>query len=175
MQPAPLTGTATGRSLKETLHLVSDAARTPHGDSNSAAYLLNNLSMSMQPAPLTGTATAPPGSHLWSYRCSPRPSRGQQLCDKVSFGHSVKMQPAPLTGTATSLVKLLSFGFFLDAARTPHGDSNFDLCILVDDIDIRCSPHPSRGRKKGRQETALFLVSLFIYKRLFPHLTLPYR
>ena len=53
------------------------------------------------------------------------------------------MQPAPLTGTATSLVKLLSFGFFLDAARTPHGDSNFLTVVCSEEvvIDAARTPH----------------------------------
>ena len=55
------------------------------------------------------------------------------------------MQPAPLTGTAT-VVTVNTGKATVDAARTPHGDSNsggggacFRLC--------RCSPHPSRGQQ----------------------------
>ena len=34
------------------------------------------------------------------------------------------MQPAPLTGTATFLINIESLREEVDAARTPHGDSN---------------------------------------------------
>ena len=60
----------------------------------------------MQPAPLTGTATMLCNDvFAQPYKgCSPHPSRGRQL--------------------QISIVELLHF--FQDAARTPHGDGNWD-------------------------------------------------
>ena len=100
-----------------------DAARAPHGDNNILVTALFTMSGVMQPVPLTGTTTflchfcspyiildaarTPNGdsNHLVSAhactpsRCSPCPSRGQQLVAfKVPYLHIV-MQPAPLTGT----------------------------------------------------------------------------
>ena len=100
-----------------------DAARAPHGDNNILVTALFTMSGVMQPVPLTGTTTflchfcspyiildaarTPHGdsNHLVSAhactpsRCSPCPSRGQQLVAfKVPYLHIV-MQPAPLTGT----------------------------------------------------------------------------
>ena len=150
MQPAPLTGTATSLSCLQKL-----------------------LATQMQPAPLTGTAT--PAIWNWSRpcpRCSPHPSRGQQ-----------RRVHSPIRNCRQ------------DAAHTPHGDNNFlfqPLPVLPtrcsphpsrgqQQHDERihhslkgCSPHPSRGRKKGDKKQLCFL-SPFLYKRLFPHLTLPYR
>ena len=58
MQPAPLTGTATGHKRKATCSNNGDATRTPHGDGNIVKF---------HPVPLSS-----PG-------CNPHPSRGRQL------------------------------------------------------------------------------------------------
>ena len=56
MQPVPLTGTVTKCSFPFYISSISDAARTPHGDSNLNILTHNKLLS----------------------RCSPYPSRGQQ-------------------------------------------------------------------------------------------------
>ena len=86
------------------IHFVSflaDAARIPHGDNNPAATCKNTATR-MQPVPLTGTTTKYGVYHRL-----------------ISFA----MQPVPLTGTATVGLFLLVLGDD-DAARTPHGDNN---------------------------------------------------
>ena len=103
MQPAPLAGTATAEHLP-ILCSAGDAARTPRGDSNFTARH-EGVYGGMQPAPLTGTATLIISIiflNLRDDRCSPLPSRGQQLA---------------VAGAGAVAVA--------DAARTPHGDSNW--------------------------------------------------
>ena len=152
MQPAPLTGTATGRSLKETLHLVSDAARAPHGDSNSYFAVTRRPSaVMMQPAPLTGTATAEHLPILCSAGDAARTPRGDSNFTARHEGVYGGMQPAPLTGTATKIFLVQLAFCHLDAARTPHGDEKRE----TRNSSVSCLP--------------------FLYKRLFPHLVLPYR
>ena len=105
------------------------------------------------------------------------------------------MQPAPLTGTAT-LLELDLYSSTYDAARAPHGDSNTKVFFKkrIIHTDAARSPHgdsntsavsvlqvmtdaaraPHGDEKKGDKKQLCFL-SPFLYKRLFPHLTLPYR
>ena len=104
--------------------------------------------LQMQPAPLTGTATSTGRrSPACLVRCSPHPSRGQQLGPPVHCVEGHAMQPVPLTGTATvpdaAALPLVPDGcspcpsrgqqprlvlpypcLRSDAARTPHGDNN---------------------------------------------------
>ena len=104
MQPAPLTGTATGCRLPK----------------------LEKREM-MQPAPLTGTATASGSiSDRIELRCSPHPSRGQQ-----PFPHGA--------GCGRSVHR--------DAARTPHGDSN-QIPAYPTQSNIVMQPVPFTGTKK---------------------------
>ena len=81
------------------------------------------------------------------------------------------MQPAPLTGTATAAAAAPALDF-VDAARTPHGDSNLGgnrCAVQIDAVDAArtphgdsngfvnisvwikggCSPHPSRGQQQS--------------------------
>ena len=54
------------------------------------------------------------------------------------------MQPAPLTGTATLLKKIGSGdNLVIDAARSPHGDSNFRAVVatLTNSMDAARTPH----------------------------------
>ena len=59
-----------------------------------------------------------------------------------------------------------------DAARAPHGDNNIHAdAEVTEQADAARTPHGDE--KKGDKKQLCFL-SPFLYKRLFPHLTLPY-
>ncbi len=143
MQPAPLTGTAT---VGVDVYLVHQYGCSPHpsrGQQLAPGVYLLFLRRMMQPAPLTGTATAGRAPALQAGgRCSPHPSRGQQQEVRRQVVHLLKMQPAPLTGTATFYICLYSIARD-DAARTPHGDSNFEMngCDKVCLEDAARTPH----------------------------------
>ena len=139
MQPAPLTGTAT-QSVK----------------------IAASAQLAMQPAPLTGTATVPVGWRRDRWKMQPAPLTGTATDERGILSSWYPMQPAPLTGTATFLAipVVLAPGI---AGCSPHPSRGQQPPIKRSvKRALRCSPRPSRGRKKGRQETALFLVSLFI-------------
>ena len=146
-----------------------DAARAPHGDSNSFDSTRTAFLIGCSPRPSRGQQQNSRKLIVKEcFRCSPHPSRGQQPLDprpqvtprvvpmqfapplgdsnrnaaRCLYQPLLAMQPAPLTGTAT---------------RQASGYSNS--CELM-------QPAPLTGTKKGRQETNLFLVSLFLCKRL---------
>ena len=176
MQPAPLTGTATaGQGEPRSMHLrcslhpswgqqqrlqrpwppgSGDAARTPHGDSNQIPAYPTQSNIVMQPAPLTGTTTCGVRRLVDAADgCSPHPSRGQQHYQVAHLFQDAPMQPAPLTGTATTDQRLSAWRPS-DAARTPHGDSNFSMTCPHLYVRIRCSPCPSRGQ----QPSMVFII-----------------
>ena len=143
IQPAPLTGTATHRPSARRAYR-SDAARTPHGDSNALCWAKSQRNRMqpapltgtatcrvhpaqcpdmMQPAPLTGTATlALPLERLCYTRCSPRPSRGQQRTRPRRCYRSVRDAARTPHGDSNVAVPCRRLLIFRDAARTPHGD-----------------------------------------------------
>ena len=82
---------------------VTDAARTPHGDSNRRLHLHTQR---YQP----DAARTPHGDS----------NTGDGCCACIT----TRMQPAPLTGTVTFSVRVDESYKAQDAARTPHGDSN---------------------------------------------------
>ena len=146
MQPAPLTGTATQDGQREPddqqrcsphpsrgqqlrgqsgyTRVYDDAARTPHGDSNSEISRHITLVSWMQPAPPTGTTTIPGGPLACPARCSPHPSRGQQLQPESRRKASLwRCSPRPSRGQ--------------QPARPRHANAR----------PGGCSPCPSRGQQ----------------------------
>ena len=168
MQPAPLTGTATlppqmafhhnkdaartphgdsNQTPLASLFIHNDAARTPHGDSNAAVPTATFFQcFLMQPVPLTGTTTlAQCAFSACNRRCSPCPSRGQQ--PSLHLLHPELAADAARTPHGDSnFLHLPIFAIRIDAARTPHGDSNQHNDYMSFGL-VRCSPHLSRGQQ----------------------------
>ena len=148
MQPAPLTGTATvGAYAQIAVHV--DAARAPHGDSNICGRIAFSAVLEMQPAPLTGTATSPESGlpSSGSFRCSPHPSRGQQLFTSCSYAPWVLCSPHPSRGQQLYVKFIILMALYSDAARTPHGDSNItETRSILHFVDAARSPHGDSNR-----------------------------
>ena len=124
-----------------------DAARAPHGDNNILVTALFTMSGVMQPVPLTGTATGKPlHSRDNDRRCSPHPSRGQQLYQLAEQLNQSRCSPCPSRGQQPSRSALFLHAI-VDAARTPHGDSNPSV-VLPHAYALLMQPAPLTGTKK---------------------------
>ena len=152
MQPAPLTGTATTSENRWCYsHLLPMQPAPLTGTATNIWVMRWQHPAKMQPAPLAGTATAEHLPILCSAGDAARTPRGDSNFTARHEGVYGGMQPAPLTGTATKIFLVQLAFCHLDAARTPHGDEKRE----TRNSSVSCLP--------------------FLYKRLFPHLVLPYR
>ena len=118
MQPAPLTGTATPQ-CRDTEHLPWDAARAPHGDSNSVEQM-----------PVTRRVDAARSPH------------GDSNTSCLLFDHVPRdAARAPHGDSNIGLFRYFP-QFNRDAARAPHGDSNpfRDPCVQLL-LDAARTPH----------------------------------
>ena len=146
MQPAPLTGTATpfsafscsifsrcsphpSRGQQPCLGLLAihrtGCSTHPSRGQQQGKQTVDSRTERMQPTPLTGTATTVPSCpRISPAGCSPRPSRGQQLfVPEKLVPDQGRCSPHPSRGQQMSSVNLFAQRT-LDAACTPHGDSN---------------------------------------------------
>ena len=123
MQPASLTGTAT-RNVRNSQRPTADAARTPHGDSNSVERMpvTRRVDAARSPHGDSNLILAP--IKHFTYSDAARAPHGDSNLVRLSDGSlQVLMQPAPLTGTET------------------RPDSRWAVRVR------RCSPRPSRGQQ----------------------------
>ena len=143
MQPVPLTGTATTQ-YGQNAAADEDAARTPHGDSNSFMRTRS----------------------LWDSSDAARAPHGDSNVFQLQLVYPGLHRDAARTphGDSNVAVPCRRLLIFRDAARTPHGASNAaSMCCLMASCK-RCSPHPSRGQKR-RRHTRFCVTPSFLLSR----------
>ena len=111
-----------------------DAARTPHGDSNKPLQALRiRFTVDAARSPHGDSNGATGNDEHDDRRCSPHPSRGQQLRAAAEVAvRTGRCSPRPSRGQQ-QICYQVSANQMHDAARTPHGDSN---CIQSPQIRL---------------------------------------
>ena len=81
--------------------MYADAARSPHGDSNSVVFFLLGMMCRCSPLPSRGQQQSKKLVSTLTMEDAARSPHGDSNSVVLQMSSNESMQPAPLTGTAT--------------------------------------------------------------------------